>query len=224
VEVGGRNNALFYATRSELWRRLREGTEPEDAAALEFASLLNAALHTPLPDREVRELAASAVRQVKAGKGRYRGGGTGDSRGFRAELGRRGGQSTSTAKREAAALNAAKATEKRQEAAGQLARLAQSLRTLGHSLAEIAKKIGKSLSTVKRYLSKPAEAERPEEPTTQATGIHSGAHSYEPTPISTPAPSARVRPIFPLRWAGPHVSRPWDLSSATPGPATGDPP
>lgn len=172
AEEGGRNNALFYATRSELWRRLREGVEPEDPAALEFASLLNAALQAPLPDREVRELAASTVRQVKAGKGRYRAGGGSDTSGFLAELGRRGGQSTSTAKREAAALNAAKATEKRQKAADQLAQVASSLRTLGHTLAEIARRIGKSLSTVKRYLSRPAEPAREEEPTTQATGIH----------------------------------------------------
>lgn len=187
AEEGGRNNAIFYATRAELWRRFDDGFAPTVEASLDFASLLNAALPEPLPPPEVREIAASAVRQVLRGKGRNRG--TGIPSQYLSELGRRGGQSKSGAKRDAAAENAAKATQKRRETSAKASGMARTLRALGHSLAEIARTIGRSLRTVQRYLATQAEEAAQACDITQPTGSHSSA-AGDSTPAAPPSATA----------------------------------
>lgn len=199
TEEGGRNNAIFYATRAELWRRFDDGFAPTDEGSLEFATLLNAALPEPLPHREVREIAASAVRQVLRGKGRGRRSTTPNQ--YLSEMGRRGGQSKSGAKRDAAAENAVKATQKRQETAAEASGIARALRALGHSLAEIARSIGRSVRTVQRYLAPLTEEAARVGDTTQPTGS---------CPSSTGNPDVGGRPWAPaprspLSWV-PHLN------------------
>lgn len=206
ADEGGRNNAIFYATRAELWRRYDEGFAPAESAALDFATLLNSALADPLPQREVREISASAVRQVNRGKGRHHGGERGTST-YLAELGRRGGQTTSATKREAAAANAAKATLKRQESSAEAASKAHTLRRLGHSLAQIARLVGRSLRTVQRYLAKQQHETKETGDITQPSGSHASRTpplspvSYPPVRPSqkltsgfSPAPTSQERP------------------------------
>lgn len=178
ADEGGRNNALFYATRAELWRRFNtQGVAPSKAFALAFATELNDELTAPLPAREVQELAYSAVRQVLRGKGKDR---IGPPDPWLSRMGRKGGQAISEAKRAAAARNATKATLTRQEKAAESAGLARKLRGLGESLSSIARAIGKTVRTVQRYL-------------TNAEGGHdisqaTGSHGCSPTPSSHPAP------------------------------------
>jgi Replicase family/Primase C terminal 1 (PriCT-1) len=166
VDEGGRNNALFYATRTELWRRFTDqGISPSQEHALAYADGLNQQLATPLPEREVRELAFSAVRQVLRGKGKGR---NGPPDPWLSEMGRKGGQAATESKKAAAAKNAAKATRSRQEKAQDNATQARALRSLGHSLAAIGRLIGKAVRTVQRYLS----TDLGEDDITQATGSH----------------------------------------------------
>lgn len=150
----GRNNALFFATRNSLWAH--GYTTPSDAAhshAHDFAIAQNAELKDPLPHREVRELAASAVRQVAKGHGRRtRANGEGPDP-WLSRLGRIGGRATTDEKRAAARRNAEAATMKRAEAAQEQASVAKTLRSAGHSIKEIAKRVGKAVRTVQRYLS-----------------------------------------------------------------------
>jgi hypothetical protein len=163
-DTTGRNNAIFYRTRSELWRRYGiTGRLPGADESLDFALSLNATIPAPLPHREVAELAASAVRQIARGKGR---GGSGGTNGWLATKGRKGGKSTTGPKRAAAALNARKGTEARKEQAGSNTDRAAALRTLGRSLLEIAQVLGRSIRTVQRYLAR----EPKNSDITQATG------------------------------------------------------
>jgi Sec-independent protein translocase protein TatA len=174
ADEGGRNNTLFYATRAELWRRFDvQGIAPSKAHALAFATDLNTELASPLPAREVQELAYSAVRQVLRGKGKNR---IGPPDPWLSRLGRKGGQAISEAKRAAAVQNATKATLSRQEKAAHSAGLARKLRSLGESLAAIARAIGKTVRTVQRYLAEPEEQHDISEAT--------GSHGHPPTPLS----------------------------------------
>jgi hypothetical protein len=150
----GRNNALFFATRNSLWAH--GYTTPSDAAhnhAHDFAMSQNAELQDPLPRREVKELAASAVRQVAKGHGRRTRTSSEAPDPWLSRLGRIGGRATTEEKRAAARRNAEAATQKRAEAAQEQASVAKALRSAGHSIKEIANRVGKAVRTVQRYLS-----------------------------------------------------------------------
>lgn len=205
AEETGRNNALFYATRAQLWSRYGStGLPPSNAYALEYATSLNSQLPSPLPTREIRELAASAVRQVMRGKGQNTGGAPDK---WLSRMGRLGGSATTDAKRLAAARNVRKATQTRQSRAEEDARFAVNLRTLGHSLAQIAQALGKTVRTVQRYLAKvtgPCDI-------SQATGSHgtgvdpaepkvASSGEMEPTGTVATRPSLRTAALPP--WHG----------------------
>ena len=190
--ASGRNNAIFYRTRSELWGRYQDGKLPALEESLAYASSLNDALTTPLPHREIRDLAASAIRQVAKGKGRLR---NGAANTWFAAKGRKGGQSTTRSKREAAAENAHKGTQARTSQADTGAAKAGALRSLGRTLAEIAKEIGKSIRTIQRYLSRGHK----QDDITQASGSNpqpssDSRSSLQPTWNHSPAlPAAASR-------------------------------
>lgn len=210
----GRNNAIFYRTRSELWGRYQAtGKLPALEESLDYASSLNSALTTPLPHREIRDLAASAVRQVANGKGRLRSGAVNT---WFAAKGRKGGQSTTRSKRAAAAENALKGTQARTSQADTGAARATALRSLGRTLADIAKEIGKSIRTIQRYLSRA----RKQDDITQASGSNpqpssDSRSSSQPTwnhsPTFHPAPSRRPQlrtylPMLPALSPGPQMN------------------
>jgi len=177
--ANGRNNAIFYRTRSELWRRYRDtGRLPGLEESLDYANSLNEVLPTPLPCREIRDLAASAVRQVSNGKGRHH---NGTPNAWFAAKGRKGGKSTTCSKRAAAAQNARKGTQARTNHAETSADKAGALRALGRSLAEIAREIGRSIRTIQRYLSRPFR----EGDITQGTGskVHDSSRPRSPSSL-----------------------------------------
>lgn len=179
ADEGGRNNALFYSTRAELWRRFEtDQIAPSKDYALAYATDLNNQLPTPLPTREVRELAYSAVRQVLRGKGKHR---IGPPDPWLSRMGRKGGSATSDTKRAAAAQNATKATQTRQERSAAAAIQAKGLRALGHSLAAIARAVGKTIRTVQRYLTTAVT----DHDITEATGSH-GTAAHSPANEQTP--------------------------------------
>jgi hypothetical protein len=149
----GRNNALFAATRNSLW--VHGHTTPSEAAhnhAHDFAMMQNAELLDPLPRREVKELAASAVRQVAKGHGRRTRSDGQAADPWLSRLGRLGGRATTDEKRAAARRNAEAATMKRAEAAHEQASEAKKLRNAGHTIREIARLVGRAVRTVMRYL------------------------------------------------------------------------
>ncbi|WP_456506056.1 replication initiation protein [Arthrobacter sp. UYCu723] len=189
---GGRNNALFYATRAELWRRFSDqGMSPSLDHAVAFAGNLNRELPSPLPTREVQELASSAVRQVLRGKGKDR---NGPPDPWLAEMGRKGGRAVTEMKRAAATVNAVKATRKRQELSSDSAILAHSLRAAGHSLAVIAKAVGKTVRTVQRYIARAVETHD----ISQATGSSGGPqHTTTAPTLTTAATKNSLRALYP---------------------------
>lgn len=215
-DEGGRNNALFYATRTELWRRFdTEQIAPSKAYALNYATELNNQLPSPLPAREVKELAYSAVRQVLRGKGKHR---VGPPDPWLARMGRKGGQATSDTKRAAAAQNATRATQTRQERSAAAAQQARGLRALGQSLANIARAIGKTVRTIQRYLATPAK----EDDITEATGSHeSPSHSSpaKPTPAATLQPARAVPSSTVQRIAADNLLLPVVATTSAPAPA-----
>lgn len=151
AEVGNRNDSLFRTTRWHLWDRLsQDRLPPTDAEALRFAVALNASLAEPLPEKEVRELAASAVRQVKAGKGRPAQH-DGRKNAFLAAVGRKGGQAKTSIKASAAVSNALRGRAKRQKQAVEGAQTALALRAAGVGLEAIAAAVNRSVQTVRRW-------------------------------------------------------------------------
>lgn len=194
--ITGRNNAIFYRTRSELWRRYQDtGQLPALAESLDYAISLNNDLPTPLPCREIRDLAASAVRQVTNGKGRPL---RGTSNPWFAEKGRKGGKSTTRSKRAAAVQNARKGTQTRTSQAKTSADVAGALRALGRTLAEIARELGKSIRTVQRYLSQAFVRDD----ITQASG------SSPDVPSQSSSPVAKLRRHSPATGSGPSETSP----------------
>jgi hypothetical protein len=184
----GRNNALFFATRNSLWAHgYTTPSEVAHAHAHDFAMSQNAELQDPLPRREVVELAASAVRQVAKGHGRRTRTSGGAPDPWLSRLGRIGGRATSDVKRAAARRNAETATMKRAEAAEEQASVAKALRSAGHSIKEIAKRVGKAVRTVQRYLSG-QDGVAGRDDITQPTG---GVAPLAATPDSPAAVAAR---------------------------------
>lgn len=185
TETEGRNNALFHATRTELWRRYSEtGMLPGYEASTAYAEALNLQLPQPLDAREVRELAASAVRQVAKGNGQR----TGTSKdAWLRRMGKRGGSARTAPKKEAAVVNARKATAVRVGAAEAAAEAARKLRSFGWSLQQIAREVGKSIRTVQRYLA----ALTKDDDISQPTGSHAlPAASRPPACERSPSPEA----------------------------------
>lgn len=175
--VGSRNNTLFYSTRAELWRRFTEQSiSPSRDYALDYAHALNHQLPVPLPEREVRELSCSAVRQVLRGRGKGQNG-TPDP--WLAEMGRKGGSAATETKKAAAATNARKATKSRQTKAQEAAEQARAYKAAGHTIKAIADLLGRCARTIKRYLAgAPTQGD-----ISQATGSDAAA----PTPPAHPA-------------------------------------
>jgi hypothetical protein len=161
--ASSRNCQVFYATRRHLWNQhSTTGTAPDLDTALTYAHELNDRLPDPLSPREVREIAASAVRQVQQGKGRTRSQHSGETNPYLSQLGRRGGSTTTPAKIAAAQQNAKAATHARSTTANQLAGQAAELRKRGTTVRKIAELLQRCERTIRRYLT--------QADTTEATG------------------------------------------------------
>lgn len=147
----GRNCAIFYATRARLWVLHREGRRIEDEAH-SIAHQINAECNTPLGGREVDGIAASAIRQVYRGKGRPQSAdGQYATDAYLSALGARGGRARTQSKIRAAAINLESAREKLSQQTLARAKEALRLRRRGEVAASIARALGCSTRTVRRY-------------------------------------------------------------------------
>lgn len=145
----GRNCHIFYATRTRLWKLHRDGRRIEEHAHA-IAHQINSELPAPLGGREVDGIAASAIRQVHRGKGRTRVA-TDAPDAYLAALGRRGGRARTLPKITAVTTNLAAAREKLSRRARERAQEALRRRRRGEVASAIAKALGCSLRTVRRY-------------------------------------------------------------------------
>lgn len=158
-QATGRNCELFRATRRWLWTRWEEQQlEPHEPDALGYARELNRALENPLRDKEVRELSASACRQVRRGNGRpAKYAASGRRNPFLVRMGRIGGRVLSEAKLEAARTNVEAARSTRTVMADLKALKARAMFLAGESKKAIAEAFQASVRTVSRWLSRAVE-------------------------------------------------------------------
>ena len=152
----GRNDAVNRAT----WLTVRHGLENgsvthwTDAEVLQLARGINEAVAAeqgvlPLPDDQVRDLAASIGRhQHRPGRRAVSGQGSATAR----ILGAKGGAARSEKKTRAVTRNAAKGTAVRSAASALRAESIRVLAEQGHSQVAIAKVLGCSKDTVRRAL------------------------------------------------------------------------
>lgn len=152
----GRNDAVNRATWLTVRYALEDGsvTHWTEAEVLELARGINEAVAAeqgvpPLPDAEVRTLAASITKhQHRPGRSSITGEGSATAR----TLGAKGGAARSEAKTKAVTRNADKSRAVRAAASTLRAEQIRVLAEAGHSRATIAKTLGCSESTVKRAL------------------------------------------------------------------------
>ncbi|MCP3425187.1 replication initiation protein [Rothia sp. AR01] len=199
----GRNCAVFYATRTRLWKIHRDGRRVEEHAHA-IAHQINSELPAPLGGREVDGIAASAIRQVHRGKGRQRVA-TDAPDAYLSALGRRGGRARTAPKLVAAVANLEVAREKVSERALERAREAARLRRRGEVASAIARALECDVRTVRRYFRRAAEwaqallRERSLQggDTAQATGSHRTPPSLQFTTAWNLSPGVSVAPLGP---------------------------
>jgi len=152
----GRNDAVNRATWLTVRHALENGsvTHWTDTEVLQLARGINEAVAaeqgvTPLPDDQVRDLAASIGRhQHRPGRRTVTGQGSTTAR----ALGAKGGAARSEAKTKAVTRNADKSRAVRSAASSLRAESIRVLAEQGHSQAAIAKVLGCSTKTVQRAL------------------------------------------------------------------------
>lgn len=152
----GRNDAVNRATWLTVRHALEDGsvTHWTDTEVLQLARGINEAVAaeqgvTPLPDDQVRDLAASICRhQHRPGRRAVAGQRSATAR----ALGAKGGAARSEAKTKAVTRNADKSRAVRSAASSLRAESIRVLAEQGHSQAAIAKVLGCSTKTVQRAL------------------------------------------------------------------------
>lgn len=206
ADATGRNCTLFRATLRWVWARwMEEGWEPQEPDALAYAHALNRELERPLPDKEVRELSASACRQARKGNGRpAKASAVGEKNPFLVKLGRAGGKVTTEEKSEAARSNAVIARTVRSVKADVSALKAQAMHSAGETKKAIAEALETSVRNVGRWLTRAAELAG----ATPEGSVEGAANALPPvasrmSPLDPNFTDDAVQPALPLPDEGP---------------------